>query len=137
MTDMRWYVWLYIVCLILLGIASAHDQYEEGRGWFAVAVDVLSSIILVYFVVAYFNEDVAGGQALNILLAGFAVSWSLYDGVRELRNVIAQRSWTHDPGLSARANLTVDRVVEVFAASAGIVVVLPAVACAIAVIGTT
>ena len=132
---MPWYAWLYIVCLTLLGVASAHDQHEEGRGWFAVFVDVASSIILVYFVIAFFNEEVAGPQALNILLAGLAGVWSLYDGARELRNVIARRSWTHDPGLSDRANLTVDRVVEVFAASAGIVVALPAVLCAIAVIG--
>lgn len=133
---MRWYVWLYIASLVMLGLASCLDQLEEGRGFGAVVIDALSTAVLVYFVIAYFNADAALPRLWNIILAAFAIAWSVYDGVRELRTVIAQRPASYNPGLSPRANLRVDRVVEVFAGSAGVLVVLPAFTCAFAVIFT-
>src|SRR5687768_954088 len=131
---MSWYVWLYIAALGALGLASAHDQYEEGRGWGQVVADVASSIILVYFVLAYFAVVRPLPMPLNVALAVFAIGWNLFDGARELRTVIANRPLSHDPELSDRTNATVDRAVEVFAGSAGIMVVLPAIAAAISVV---
>ena len=131
---MPWYVWLYLGCLTIAGGATFHDQLEEGRGYRVAVFDAVTTIILLYFVAAAFHGVGALPLFLNIILAAIAIGWNIFDGIRELRVVIAQRPAAYDADLSPRANRIVDRVVEVFAASAGIVVLLPAIACAIAVI---
>ncbi|HET7039290.1 MAG TPA: hypothetical protein VFH97_05340 [Gemmatimonadales bacterium] len=129
---MSWPALAYIAPLLAVGVYSAYDDRKEGVSVPYVATDAAVTLSWVYFVAAYDRPAVAAprGGGAGVLLA-FAVVWTVFDVRRELRLIVAARPQSYDPGLSARANLRVDRSVEALGVLIGTLVMVPALAAAV------
>jgi hypothetical protein len=125
---MPWYALCYVAAIAALGIDAFLDETREGVGTWYRATDALVTLGWILFVVAYYAPPLVGpARRLLPLAFAFAVAWTAFDARRALRNVIAARPESYEPGLSPRANLWIDRGVEAFAVLVGVLVALPAV----------
>lgn len=128
---MPWFAAAYVVLFLAFGVYSFYDDWKERRSAGYLATDAAVNLLWIYFVWAYFHPPLAasmGSGALPLLLG--AVSWTAWDAWRELRLVIAARPEAHDPELSEAWNLWIDRGVESGAVLLGLLVMAPAVFCA-------
>ena len=96
----------YVVLLLAFGVYSFYDDWKDRRS------------------AGYLATDAAP------LLLG-ALSWTAWDAWRELTVVIAARPESYDPELSEAWNLRIDRGLEAGVVLLGVLVMAPAIFCAI------
>jgi hypothetical protein len=129
---MPWFAVAYVTLLLAFGVYCFHDDRKEGRSAGYLATDAAVTALWIYFVWAYFHPPLAaslGSSGALPLLLG-AVSWTAWDAWRELRLVIGARPEAYDPELSEAWNLRIDRGVETGAVLLGLLVMAPAIFCA-------
>lgn len=131
---MTWYAIVYLAVFLAFGIYSTYDDIRLRQHPAYILVDGAVTLLWVYFLFAYFYPHIALPGAILLLLLFFALVWTLLDVRRELQAVVRDRHSSHDPELSARANLWADRVVEAVGVLVGFTVAGPAIFAAIAVV---
>lgn len=132
---MPWYIHAYLVVLIGIGAYSAYDDRRNGvAGWY-VLVDAAVTAFWALCVLAYYYPDfVKPAGRLIALVAALAVVWTIVDVRREIRAVMVKRPEAHDPELSQRTNLWVDRTVEAAGVASGTLLLTPALFFAVQVV---
>lgn len=95
-----WWVWLYAMLIAGVGLGGVRDDLHEGRSFANTFVGFLPTVLLLSFVLAYWDSRAAAGLGRAVwLLFSVAVVWEGTAAVRDLRKVRT------DPTFAACGNL--------------------------------
>ena len=98
--DLPWWVWFYILLIASVGLGGVRDDLREGRSLINATVSFLPTVLLLSFVLTYWNPQVSErlGRAVWLLFS-VATVWEASAAIRDLRNIRT------DDAFSSRGNL--------------------------------
>ena len=131
---MSWYAIVYVALFIAGAIFSAYDDIRGRVARWYVVVDAAVGSLWIYFVAAYYYPRLTLPAPLPAVLLAAALVWTVLDVRRELQGVWRDRPLSYDPELSPAWNLWIDRGVEATGVALAVLLAVPAMAAAVAVV---
>jgi hypothetical protein len=112
---------------------SFYDDLKSVPAWY-LAIDALVAVFWIMAVFAYYDARLTPPGAVGVVSFVAAVLWTAWDVQRELQGIVAQRPEGHDPELSPKLNLWIDRGVEATGVVVASALLAPAVVFALRVV---
>ena len=85
------YALLYLFIFFLFSFGSTYMHFEEGRSIFFVLAEALSNVILISFVVIYYNIEQFDIPALTIIaMIIYTLIWEFYAITQDMKTAKLQ-----------------------------------------------